>query len=195
LQEADALRDRLKLSSVDASVAFHREYHRRPRRKNCQGSALETAFRTWSEYDDDPRETFRSWAVSFLSAFDLTHPSSGAERAAMILRSRFQGPFRLDALAAEVGMSRSALTRAFRDAYGLTCGEYMTRARLRWFVEHVRMPVSSTEQLALDVGYANYHNLSDALMRRTGYRPSTLRRLNEREIAEVLRKRLTLSES
>jgi AraC-like DNA-binding protein len=195
LQEADVLKDQLKISAVEAGVAFHDEYHRQTRRQSCTGSALEMSFRTWRRHDDDPRATFKRWIESFLSAFDATHPSSGVERAAIALRNNFQQTFSLDTLAAEVGMSRSALTRAFRDTFGITCGEYLTRVRLRWFLEHARAPRARTGQLASEAGYSSYHNLSDALIRRTNLRPSAIRELNNDQIVELLRRPLSLSRS
>jgi AraC-like DNA-binding protein len=193
LQEADALREQLKLSAMEASLAFHRKYHRQPRRESCRGFALEMSIRSWSRYHDDPRVTFEHWITSFLVAFDATHPSSGVERAATILRTHFHEPSSLDALASQVGMSRSALTRAFRDAYSITCGEYLTRVRLRWFVEQARATCAKTGQLAVEAGYATYHNLSDALMRRTGLRPSAVKALSEQQAVELLRTQLSLS--
>lgn len=193
LQEANMLSDQLKLSAFEASLTFHEYHHRRSRRAECRGSLIETSYRMWRRDDDDPRGAFRSWMTAFLRAFDATHPTTGVERAAAALREHFQAPPKLDALAADVGMSRSALTRAFRDTYGMTCGEYLTRVRLRWFVEQARAPQSRTGQLASDAGYASYHNLSDALIRRTGIKPGEVRSLSDDQAVELLRRPLSLS--
>jgi AraC-like DNA-binding protein len=191
-QESDTLKDQLKLSALEATLLFHEQHHRRSRQHDCRGAALETSFRVWRRHDDDPRTTYRSWIVSFLEAFDAGHPSSRVERAAQSLRVNFQRPFNLDALASEVGMSRSALTRAFRGVYGMTCGEYQARVRLRWFLERARAVTCPTERLAFDAGYATYHNLSDSLKRRTGLRPSAVRTLNEDQALALTRKQLSL---
>lgn len=192
LQEADILTDQLKLSAFEASLTFHEYHHRRSRRAECRGSLIESSYRMWRRDDNDPRRAFRSWMTSFLRALDATHPPAGVERAAATLREHFQAPLKLDALAAEIGMSRSALTRAFREEYGMTCGEYLTRVRLRWFVEQARDPHSRAGQLASDAGYASYHNLSDALIRRTGFKPSAVRNLSDDQTVELLRRPLSL---
>jgi hypothetical protein len=45
---------------------------------------------------------------------------------------------------------------------------------------------------ARDAGYASYHNLSDALKRRTGLRPGAARGLSDDQVSALARKQLSL---
>jgi AraC-like DNA-binding protein len=101
--------------------------------------------------------------------------------------------FDLDALAGEVGASRSMLTRRFRRQYGISCFEYLTRVRLRWFVNEVREPGANAGRLAQQAGYQRYHNLLDALRRRTGLTPREARRLPHHEACALLDGQLALA--
>jgi AraC-like DNA-binding protein len=185
LQEADALKDRLKICTFDAGTAFHQEYHRHPPRRLCLGSAVEAALRAWCRHDDDPRVTLSHWTTVFLSTFDATHPSTPAERAAAVLRARFTSPPDLDTLALETGCFRSGLTRGFKQRYGISSREYLTRYRLRWFIEAVRKPGSNAGRLAEEAGYGSYHNLVDALRQRTSLTPREVCRLTDDEAREL----------
>jgi hypothetical protein len=117
IQEAAALTDRLKICTTEVGIGFHREYHRRRSQRPCEGSAVESAMHVWSQHHDDPRVMLQRWTGAFLESFDANHPASPAEKAASILRTRFSDPPGLNALASEVGASRSALVRDFRQHY------------------------------------------------------------------------------
>jgi AraC-like DNA-binding protein len=192
IQEADALKDRLKDCAIDAGVRFHQEYHRRAMHRQCRGSAVESAMHIWSHHQSDPRVTLQRWIPEFLTAFDATHPSSPAERAAAVLRSTFRNPSSLNALAIEVGASRSGLTRDFQRRYGIPSGEYSTRVRLRWFIEELCTTSASAASIAREAGYDSYHNLVDALRRRTGLTPNEIRGLSHDEVRELISAKLAL---
>jgi AraC-like DNA-binding protein len=193
IQEGETLKDRLKLCAVDAGTAFHQEYHRHSPGTRCHGSALEASLRAWTRHDDDPRVIFKGWIESFLANFDATHPPPPIELAATILRNGFRSPPDLSELADEVGMSRSVLTRRFRERYKMSCGEYLTRTRLRWFIEQLRASDSPTGDLASESGYTSYHNVADALRRRTALRPGEIRGLTNDQADAVLRDKLELN--
>ena len=146
----------------------------------------------WADSHDDPRVTLERWIAAFLRLLEDTHPSSPAERAAPILRACFASPPDLDTLARECGSSRRALTLDFMRRYGMSSSEYLTRVRLRWFIEEVRMPGSNSGRLAEAAGYRSYHNLSDALRSRTGCSPTAIRGLSHNEVRELLDGRLAL---
>jgi len=177
----------------DAARLFHASYHEHNVRHRCGGSPLDAVHHVWSECHDDPRVTLACWADRFLAACDGTHPPSPAERAAAILRDRFKSPPDLDTLAREVGLCRSALTRTFKQRYGIPCGEFVTRSRLRWFVDEVRKAGSNAGLLAEEAGYGKYENLLEALFRRTGYTPRDILRLSHNEVRELLENELALS--
>jgi AraC-like DNA-binding protein len=146
---------------------------------------IEAGLEGWISNSPDPRKAFESWTRAFLWAFDATHPIHPSERAATILRTRFRNPPDLDGLAREVGASKSALTRSFREQYGMSCGEYLTRFRLAWFTTALRGPGSRASQLAEEAGYSRYHNLCDALRRRTGLTPHEIRGLTDDEFLNL----------
>ena len=168
LQEAGALKELLTLCSVAGGTNFHRDYHRRRPEAQCITSPVEAAMRVWSLHDEDPRATWARWGRAFLSAFDATHPSSPTDRAAAILRARFQNPPNLTELADLAGTSRTVLTSDFRRRMGMSPGEYLTRVRLRRFVDDMRKPGANAGRLAEQVGYTSYHNLLEAFRGRTG---------------------------
>lgn len=62
----------------------------------------------------------------------------------------------------------------------------MTRLRLRAFIDEVRRPAASAVRAAEDVGYASYHNLVEALRRRTGLSPTQVRALTQDALCDVL---------
>ena len=68
----------------------------------------------------------------------------------------------------------------------MSVGEYLTRVRLRTFIEHVRKPSASAIRAAEDAGYASYHNVVDALRRRTGLGPTEIRGLSQDSLRDVL---------
>lgn len=184
-QELDEMHSMLKLLAIEAARTFHSTYHSRFGGNRCRDFAVERTLDAWSAATLDPRGRLASWTMAFLSAFNGTHPPPPCERAAEILRRRFQSPPDLDRLAAEVGSSKSALIRAFKRCYGMPPGEYLTRVRLLWFTDAARGSSSSCGELAMDAGYSSYHNLSDALWSHTDLTPGQVRGLSEAEFLDV----------
>jgi len=195
LQEAVALRDLLALCSARNGTTFHQDYHRRRPDVPCTASPVEATLHVWSLHHDDPRVTWARWGSAFLSAFDATHPSSPGERAAAILRARFQDPPNLTELAELVGTSKTVLTSDFGRRTGMSPGEYLTRFRLRRFVDEMRKPGVNAGRLAEHVGYASYHNLLDAFRERTGFKPSAVRGLSDNDVRELVDVGLALSQN
>jgi AraC-like DNA-binding protein len=193
VQERDALRDLLKICAVDGAVACHRTYHMRVSDQRCVDSPLETTLPLWVRSDEDPRITWRRWGEAFVAAFHASHPSPPSHRAAAILRARFTKPPALQELAKLVLVSKTALTSDFRRRNGISAGEYLTRVRLRWFVEEIRKPgATSASRLAERAGYSSYHNLLQALRRRTGLLPTQVRHLTPDQARELLDTKLFL---
>jgi AraC-like DNA-binding protein len=188
IQELDALDGLMKFSALDAAATFHRESHERLDRHACQGFTVESTLRAWAAGGADPCGRFAHWTGVFVTAFDSTHPALPCERAAAIVRSRFRTPPRRGELAAEVGLSKSALNRDFNKRYGMPIGEFSTRLKLGWFVEAVRSSRRSCTELAVEAGYGSYHNLSGALKHRTRLTPEQLRTLDAEALLDVHRK-------
>jgi AraC-like DNA-binding protein len=193
-QEVDEMHNLLKLWAIEAALTFHSTYHGRFGGKRCRDFAVERTLGAWNAATLDPRERLASWTRAFLSAFNGTHPQCPSERAAEILRRRFQSPPDLDMLAAEVGSSKSVLTRSFSKCYGITPGEYRTRVRLWWFTDAARESKRSCAELAAGAGYSSYHNLSDALRSHTHVTPGQLRSLSDARLLDVRAKLAICSE-
>jgi AraC-like DNA-binding protein len=203
LQEADELNMLLRICAVNAATTFHRNYHRREAqhgsasnkrslRRQCQSGPIEAAMAAWKPNAQDQRTAFEAWAHAFLCAFDATHPLDVVAQAAAILRAEFRNPPELDLLARRVGCSRSNLTLRFHQRYGISCGEYVTRVRLAWFVSAVRESGSSACHLAEQAGYSRYHNLCAALRSRTGLTAHEIRDLSSDEFLELRTAKLAL---
>lgn len=190
VQETDALDDLLMVCLTRAGTALHRDYHRRTT-ATCPGSPVEAAVRMWADPIADPRRRVEVWSDVFWSFLDTTHPTLPIERIAAILQASFRKAPGLDDLAHQAGCSRSALTRAFKTRYGMSCFEYVTRLRLRSFIDQVARGATA-EQAARAVGYTRYHNLLHALSARTALKPKVLRSLPHDEIRAVLDDQLAL---
>jgi methylphosphotriester-DNA--protein-cysteine methyltransferase len=147
--------------------------------------------RVWSE-PGSPEEVFFRWGARYLHTFDLTHAPSAAERAAAVLQQRFRMPPSLDELATMSGVSRSGLNRDFQKRYGISQREYLTRVRLRIFIEAIRCTDVSACQAAEDAGYGSYHNLLEALRSRTSLTPVQLRGLTYDQTCAIVDERLSV---
>ena len=73
-------------------------------------------------------------------------------------------------------------------------GEYLTRLRLRRFVDEMRKPGANAGRLAEQIGYTSYHNLLEAFRGRTGFRPSDVRGLSDNGVRELVDVKLALLE-
>jgi AraC-like DNA-binding protein len=175
----------LKLWAIEAARTFHATYHRRFGGKRCREFSVDLTLDAWNATTLDPCGRLASWTTAFLSGFNGAHPPCPCERTAEILRRRFQAPPDLDALAAEVGSSKSALTRAFKKYYGMTPGEYLTRVRLLWFTDAARGSNRSCTELAADAGWSSYHNFSDPLWSFTGLTPGQVRSLTDGQLVAL----------
>ena len=184
-QELDAMNSLLKLWAIHAGRTFHWQYDRRFAGTACKGFSVDLTLDAWNVGATDPRDRLASWTRAFLAAFNRTHPPCPCERAAEILRRRFQSPLHLETLAAEIGCSKSVLTRSFSKCYGMTPGEYLTRVRLLWFTDAARASSQSCAELAAYAGYSSYHNLSDALRSHTDVTPGQLKSLSDAQLLDV----------
>jgi AraC family transcriptional regulator len=85
----------------------------------------------------------------------------------------------LASLAAEAGLHRAHLARAFRARYGVSIGEYLRQARVERAIAELSRssdaPVSLAE-LALRCGFADQSHFTRVFRRRTGTTPGRFRR-------------------
>lgn len=184
-QELDEMNTLLKLWAITAGRTFHAEYHGRFRVRRCTDFSVDLTLGAWNAGQMDPRDRLASWTREFLSAFNSVHPPCPCERAAEVLRRRFRSPLHLETLAAEIGCSKSVLTRSFRTCYGMTPGEYLTRVRLLRFFDAARASNRSCAELAADAGYSSYHNLSDSLWSLTRVTPARVRSLSDEQLVDL----------
>ena len=65
--------------------------------------------------------------------------------------------------------------------------------RLRTFIDNLRQPSAGALRAAEAAGYASYHNVVDALRRRTGLCPTQIRGLSQDAMRDVLDVNLPLN--
>ena len=120
----------------------------------------------------------------------LEGPSSGrAAIAALPSRRRYAQAAReaiacgdpaatsLLSLARKLGVSTFYLSRAFREAMGITMSQYRLRLRARTALQRLEEGADDLAALAVDLGYADHAHLSRSVKKETGHTPSALRLL------------------
>lgn len=70
------------------------------------------------------------------------------------IENHYQLKFSLDALAASVGLSKSYVSRRFRQETGGSIHEYLLTRRIKRACELLRTTVSAVEEISLQVGFA-----------------------------------------
>ena len=96
-------------------------------------------------------------------------------RALALLHDRPGHPWTLDALAAQVHVSRATLSRRFTELVGQSPMAYLTAWRLARAADLLRAGGLSVEQVAHEVGYANAFAFSAAFKREHGRSPRAFR--------------------
>lgn len=85
------------------------------------------------------------------------------------------GNVRLKACAEAVGAHPSHLAREFRNAFGMTVGDYLRDRRLEWAYEQILNDDRKVADIAVAAGFADHAHLSRLFKQRYGVSPSTLR--------------------
>ncbi|MFG3364829.1 helix-turn-helix transcriptional regulator [Streptomyces sp. NPDC090032] len=81
----------------------------------------------------------------------------------------------LDAVAAHAGYSRYHFVRCFKEAYGETPGQYLTRRRIERAEEMLRSANLSVTEICVLVGFSSLGTFSSRFKRQTGLTPSEYR--------------------
>ncbi len=81
----------------------------------------------------------------------------------------------LDAVAAHAGYSRYHFLRAFKEAYGETPGQYLTRRRIERAEDMLRTADLSVTEICHLVGFSSLGTFSTRFKARTGLTPSEYR--------------------
>jgi AraC-like DNA-binding protein len=99
---------------------------------------------------------------------------AAAAREALVADPAFAG---LDRLAHLLGVSRSHLSRAFREETGETLTAFRHRLRVRVALDRLADGEPDLAGLAADLGFADHAHLTRALRAEVGEPPSRVRRL------------------
>lgn len=98
-----------------------------------------------------------------------------AQRAVAIIRSRYQEPLTLGAVAAEIGVSSSHLSRLLSAGLGHGFSEELTRARLDAACRLLEDPTLDVKQVARRCGYGNYTYFFEVFRKHLGASPQQYR--------------------
>ncbi len=97
-------------------------------------------------------------------------------RALHLLHTRARDPWTIEALARQVGLSRSPLERRFNTMLGMPAMRYLTLWRLQQASALLADGQRAVGAIAADVGYASEEAFSRAFKRHTGHSPLQWRR-------------------
>lgn len=96
-------------------------------------------------------------------------------RVRLSLIRRLDEPHSLEELAREIGCSRFHLCRVFKEATGLTIGEYRHRLRLSEAVSELCGGAPDLSRLAHRLGYSSHSHFTRRFRRFYGFTPSSFR--------------------
>lgn len=86
--------------------------------------------------------------------------------------AHFDGEITLDQVAPLCRLSPSQFCRAFRQAYGMSFGQYLMRYRIDRACERLASPGAVVKNVAYSVGFADHSYFSRAFKRQVGVSPS-----------------------
>lgn len=139
----------------------------RLRRLFLQSKALEIVCQALDAFDQS--ECFRS-------VESTKHAARSVLKAQLFLAEHFAAPPPLEKLAAEVGLSRSALCSGFRQILGQSVYEYIRDLRMQQALALLADSDDPIIQIAYAVGYNRPSSFSVAVHRHFGATPRELRR-------------------
>ncbi len=84
-------------------------------------------------------------------------------------------PIDLGAVAAHAGYARHHFVRVFRDAYGQTPGQYLSRRRIERAEDLLRTADLSVTEICTLVGFTSLGSFSSSFKKQTGLTPSEYR--------------------
>jgi transcriptional regulator GlxA family with amidase domain len=95
-----------------------------------------------------------------------------------LMHARPAHPWTVDAMAREVGASRSVLAECFTHLIGQSPMQYLGRSRMALATNYLRRSALSVARIAEEVGYATDATFSRVFRREFGVPPATWRRTN-----------------
>jgi AraC family transcriptional regulator len=99
-------------------------------------------------------------------------PSRPLRQARDLLHAQWAEPFSLDAVATAVGIHPAHLTRAFRQHYGCTMGEYVRQLRIEYACRELATSDRSLVEIALTAGFSDQSHFSKTFKRLMGLTPA-----------------------
>lgn len=91
------------------------------------------------------------------------------------IRDRLDGPLRLGDLARLAGLSQFQLDQRFRALFGLSVGQYVTRARIAAACERLKRGDAPIGRIALECGYSDQAAFTRQFRRSVGLTPKAYR--------------------
>jgi AraC-like DNA-binding protein len=93
-----------------------------------------------------------------------------------LMDRHFAEPLDLDRLAAESGFSKFHFTRSFKDAYGETPAQYLTRRRVERAKDLLRHANLTVTEICMLVGFSSLGSFSSRFTQLVGMSPSAYQR-------------------
>jgi AraC-like DNA-binding protein len=107
-----------------------------------------------------------------LNAFDIECLASVRN----LIEKHLEKHYTIEQLAEEVGMSKSRLRRAFKEAYGISIGDFTTNARMEKAKTLLEEKRKSIKQIAASLGYTHVNNFNNAFEKKYSQRPANFRK-------------------
>ena len=112
-----------------------------------------------------------------------TAPHSALARVKTLIKDRLGDTLPLDELAAEAGMSRYHLLRAFRERFGMTPHAWQLDRRIQ-YARHLLDREMPLAEIALHLGFADQSHFQRAFKQRVAVNPGEYRRLRKRNFVQ-----------
>ncbi len=102
-------------------------------------------------------------------------------QAVRFINDNYRTDIRLDAVAAEAGMSSSHFSRTFKKVMGLPYQEYLNRRRITKAKELLRASPRSITEIAVSLGFSDPTGFGRIFKKLTGQTPSAYRRQSDHD--------------
>jgi AraC-like DNA-binding protein len=169
--------DRMRTFSRTAALRFHATFHEVTGEGPCAGAAVDASDAIWNNFGAaaSASQLLQEWLRHFVTTFEAEHRWPTVWILAERLGAVPANVPDLTLLAREMGLSRSSLTRRFKQTFGVSIQMFQTIARLRLAADLLRQTSLSIEEVATMVGYESPSNLYGAFKRFIGLTPREVR--------------------
>lgn len=167
---------------VEGSILDHSERVAYDDPDRAFGRVFETILREWDATSLAREEMLQLLAAQLEILFRRTtveQPSEEGDRclieAERLLRMSIATPLTLSEVAKRIGVSRSWLHNAFKQAFGVSPHEYAARIRLEKALALLRHSSHKIAFIASECGYASGGHLTNDVRKATGLNPTGIR--------------------